>query len=72
VDAVRPGRGDTAFHMACGCNQPECAEMLLRAGCDVGIRCHRYPMSLTSLDCRVSELVDSDTCPRPATQGQPR
>jgi hypothetical protein len=28
-----------------------------------------YPMPPTSLECRVSELVDSDTCPRPTTQG---
>ena len=27
-------------------------------------------MSLTSLECQVSELVASDTCPRPTTQGE--
>jgi ankyrin repeat protein len=38
VDAVSPGTGATAFHYACGNNQPECAEALVRAGCDVGIK----------------------------------
>ena len=33
----------------------------------VGENIHRYPMSLTSLECLVSGLVDSDTCPRPTT-----
>jgi hypothetical protein len=28
-------------------------------------------MSLTSLECQVSELVDIDTCPRPSTAGDP-
>ena len=28
---------------------------------------HRYPMSLTSLECHASELVHSDACPRPTT-----
>ena len=27
-------------------------------------------MSLTSLECQVSELVHSDTCPRPTTQAE--
>jgi hypothetical protein len=31
----------------------------------VGENIHRYPMSLTSLQCQASELVDSDACPRP-------
>jgi ankyrin repeat protein len=30
--------GRTAFHYACQTNQPECAEALARAGCDVGIK----------------------------------
>jgi ankyrin repeat protein len=38
VDAVRPSPGGTAFHFACANNQPECAEALARAGCDVGIK----------------------------------
>jgi hypothetical protein len=33
----------------------------------VGENIRRYPTSLTSLECRVSELVHSDTCPRPTT-----
>jgi HrpA-like RNA helicase len=33
----------------------------------VGENIHRYPMSLTRLECQVSELVDSDACPRPTT-----
>jgi ankyrin repeat protein len=31
-------RGFTAFHAACFENQPECAEALVRAGCDVGLK----------------------------------
>jgi ankyrin repeat protein len=38
VDAVEPGNGLTAFHMACFQNRAECAEGLARAGCDVGIK----------------------------------
>jgi ankyrin repeat protein len=38
VDAVRPGDGGTAFHSACYFNQPDCAEALARAGCDVGLK----------------------------------
>jgi hypothetical protein len=43
VDAVRMGSGSTAFHHACGnnqCgnNQADCAEALIRAGCDVGLK----------------------------------
>jgi hypothetical protein len=34
----------------------------------VGENIHRHPMSLTSLECQVSELVNGDTCPRPTTQ----
>ena len=33
----------------------------------VGENMHRHPMSITSLGCEVSELVNSDTCPRPTT-----
>ena len=29
----------------------------------------RCPISLKVLECQASKLVDSDTCPRPATQG---
>jgi ankyrin repeat protein len=38
VDAVRPEVGFTAFHYACFNNHPDCAEVLARAGCDVGIK----------------------------------
>jgi hypothetical protein len=38
VDAVDPGTGATAFHYACIKDQAECAEVLVRAGCDVGIK----------------------------------
>jgi ankyrin repeat protein len=38
VDAVKRGTGGTAFHSACYDNQPECAEALARAGCDVDIK----------------------------------
>jgi ankyrin repeat protein len=38
VDATYPGTGWTAFHSACYHNQPECAEELARAGCDVGLK----------------------------------
>jgi ankyrin repeat protein len=38
VDAVHPYSGGTAFHSACYTNQPECAEVLARAGCDVGLK----------------------------------
>jgi ankyrin repeat protein len=31
----------TAFHFACGHNQPDCVEVLVRAGCDVGINASR-------------------------------
>jgi hypothetical protein len=30
-------------------------------------RYSRYPMSLTSLECQVSTLFNSDACPRPTT-----
>ena len=35
--------------------------------CLVGENIHRHPMSLKSLEYQVSELVNSDTCPRPTT-----
>ena len=38
----------------------------------VGENMHRYPMSLTSLECQVSELVNSDTCLRPGGGGRGR
>jgi ankyrin repeat protein len=38
VDAASPGIRRTAFHAACGNNQAECAEALVRAGCDVGLK----------------------------------
>jgi ankyrin repeat protein len=39
VDTVRlVGEGGAAFHLACYSNHPECAEALVRAGCDVGIK----------------------------------
>ena len=31
----------------------------------VGESIHRYPVSLTSLECHASELVNSDACPYP-------
>jgi ankyrin repeat protein len=38
MDAAEPSRGYTAFHYACYTGQAECAEALVRAGCDVGIK----------------------------------
>ena len=38
VDAVDPGDGTTAFHWACVNNSADCAEALVRAGCDVGTK----------------------------------
>ena len=38
VDAAHPVGGGTAFHAACFKNQAECAEALVRAGCDVCIK----------------------------------
>eukprot|EP01045_Picozoa_sp_COSAG04_P016320 COSAG04_NODE_1351_length_7119_cov_17.943447_2_plen_1558_part_00 len=38
VNAVRPQDGATAFHFACFNNMPDCAEALVRAGCDTGLR----------------------------------
>jgi hypothetical protein len=38
VDAVHTDHGATAFHAACVTNHLECAEILLRAGCDVGLK----------------------------------
>jgi ankyrin repeat protein len=38
VDAVDLAYGTTAFHIACGNNHAECAEALVRAGCDVGLK----------------------------------
>jgi ankyrin repeat protein len=38
VDTAYPADGTTAFHDACWNNQAECAEALVRAGCDVGLK----------------------------------
>jgi ankyrin repeat protein len=38
VDAVRAANGWTAFHYACLFNHADCAETLVRAGYDVGIK----------------------------------
>jgi hypothetical protein len=38
VDAADPENGSTAFHAACRHNQPESAEELAGAGCDVGLK----------------------------------
>ena len=40
VDAVCP-RGATAFHWACHHDHPDCAEALVRAGCDTSLRTKR-------------------------------
>jgi hypothetical protein len=36
--AVQPVYGDTAFHLAYGGNQPECAAALAELGCDTAIK----------------------------------
>eukprot|EP01045_Picozoa_sp_COSAG04_P000282 COSAG04_NODE_6_length_47123_cov_87.347482_5_plen_1442_part_00 len=38
VDAVHPEFGGTALHVACERNQADCAEALIRAGCDTSLR----------------------------------
>jgi hypothetical protein len=38
VDAVHPDSGMTAFHLTCITNQAQCAEALVLAGCDVGLK----------------------------------
>eukprot|EP01045_Picozoa_sp_COSAG04_P009220 COSAG04_NODE_529_length_13029_cov_3.203248_10_plen_752_part_00 len=38
IDAVDPKHNDTAFHLACLTNRPDCAEALVRAGCDTTVR----------------------------------
>jgi ankyrin repeat protein len=38
VDVVHPDHRGTAFHSACFSNQLECAEALVRVGCNVGIK----------------------------------
>jgi hypothetical protein len=38
IDAVDPRASFTAFHSACLNNHADCAEALVRAGCDVGIK----------------------------------
>jgi ankyrin repeat protein len=37
LDAAHLGGGWTAFHLACGGNQPECAAVLVELGCDTAI-----------------------------------
>jgi ankyrin repeat protein len=37
LDAARPKDGATAFHFACGNDQPECAAALVELGCDTVI-----------------------------------
>jgi ankyrin repeat protein len=36
--SVHPASGGTAFYLACHYNQPECAQVLARAGCDMGLK----------------------------------
>ena len=38
VDGADPATGGTAFHYACGHDKAECAEALVRAGCDVCLK----------------------------------
>ena len=38
LDIQDPDTGGTAFHYACVGNWPECAEVVVRAGCDVSIK----------------------------------
>jgi ankyrin repeat protein len=38
VDAAPTGDGFTAFHIACFENQADCAEELVKAGCDAGLK----------------------------------
>jgi ankyrin repeat protein len=38
ADATEPESGFTAFHFACMENKPDCAEVLIRFGCDVEIQ----------------------------------
>ena len=38
IDAVDSATGDTAFHYTCFHDQPDCAEALVRAGCDTTVR----------------------------------
>jgi hypothetical protein len=37
----------------------------------VGENIQSYHMSLTSLECQVTELANSDTCPRPTAGALP-
>jgi ankyrin repeat protein len=37
VNAADPSTGVTAYHAACAANQPQCAEVLVLAGCVVGL-----------------------------------
>ena len=47
VNATTP-KGFTAFHAACLYNQPDCAEALVRAGCDTSLR---TTDGMTGRDC---------------------
>ena len=38
LDALGPESGRTAFHYACGRNQPECVAVLVELGCDTAIK----------------------------------
>jgi ankyrin repeat protein len=38
LDAADPATGVTAYHMACGANQPECVAALVEVGCDTRIK----------------------------------
>eukprot|EP01045_Picozoa_sp_COSAG04_P030909 COSAG04_NODE_5531_length_1581_cov_1.742915_1_plen_294_part_10 len=38
ADTAIPGTGWTAFHFTCDNDQPDCAEALVRAGCDTSLR----------------------------------
>ena len=38
VSTSKNGHRRTAFHFACFNNQPDCAEVLMQAGCDVGTK----------------------------------
>ena len=38
LDVAHPVGGFTAFHCTCYSNQPDCAEVLVRAGCDIRIK----------------------------------
>jgi ankyrin repeat protein len=41
TDAVQPATGATALYFACANDHPDCAELLVRAGCDVETKSNR-------------------------------